>query len=212
MSRLILLSGGIDSAVALAQALQEDPAVRSLWIDYGQRNREKEREAVGKLAAHNHADLHEARVELPKGFGGSLLGEGVLQGAATVVPFRNAITLSLAVGLADSLGYETVVIGSHLSDRPTYPDCREEFTSAMALAAVLGTTGKVKIIQPFSCLQKGEVVALGNSLAVPWELTWSCYDGQAEPCQICGACQERTKAFAFVALGAEREKRKTLAA
>jgi 7-cyano-7-deazaguanine synthase len=206
MSRLILLSGGIDSTAALAQALTESPAVRCLWVDYGQQNGKQERAAAGEIAEHYRTDLHEARVTLPKGFGGSLLGGGgPLQDAATIVPFRNAITLSLAVGLADSLGYSAVVIGSHLSDRATYPDCRTEFTQAMDLAAMLGTTGRIRILQPFATLRKDEVVALGNSLSVPWEKTWSCYAAGDSPCHICGACHERQKAFGHVALAAERE-------
>lgn len=200
MFRLILLSGGMDSAAALAWALAMNPAACCLWVDYGQRSREREHAAAASLAEHCGVLLYEAQVMLPAGYGGSLLAGGVLQGAATIVPFRNAVTLSLAVGLADSLGCASVVIGSHQGDRAIYPDCRAEFTQAMALAALLGTTGRIRIEQPFADLRKEEVLALGNALSVPWEMTWSCYDGQEAPCQVCGACQERAKAFAQVAL------------
>jgi 7-cyano-7-deazaguanine synthase len=118
----------------------------------------------------------------------------------TVVPFRNAIFLSIACGVAESAGAEGLVIAAHGGDHAIYPDCREEFMAAMGDAMRLGTYANVELLRPFITMNKGEIAALGARLGVDFKRTWSCYKGGAEGarhCGKCGTCVERREAFAM---------------
>jgi 7-cyano-7-deazaguanine synthase len=113
----------------------------------------------------------------------------------TVVPFRNAIMLSIACGLAESVGAEGLVIAAHGGDHAIYPDCREDFMQAMADAMRLGTYAGIKLVRPFIAMNKGQIAAEGARLGVDFARTWSCYKGGERHCGRCGTCVERREAF-----------------
>jgi 7-cyano-7-deazaguanine synthase len=113
----------------------------------------------------------------------------------TVVPFRNAIMLSIACGFAESVGAEGLVIAAHGGDHAIYPDCREEFMRAMGDAMRLGTYAGVHLLRPFIAMNKGQIAAKGTRLHVDFARTWSCYKGGATHCGTCGTCVERREAF-----------------
>jgi 7-cyano-7-deazaguanine synthase len=114
----------------------------------------------------------------------------------TVVPFRNAIMLSIAAGFAESTGAQGLVIAAHGGDHAIYPDCREDFMRAMGDAMRLGTYAGIQLLRPFIAMNKGEIAALGGRLGVDFARTWSCYKGGAVHCGKCGTCVERREAFA----------------
>jgi 7-cyano-7-deazaguanine synthase len=113
-----------------------------------------------------------------------------------VVPYRNAIFLSIAIGYAQSIGANYIFYGAHYSDKGIYPDCRREFIRSFENAARIGTANNDLIIDaPFIEMKKSEIIVLGNRLKVPYELTWSCYKGQENHCGVCSSCRERKAAF-----------------
>ncbi len=113
----------------------------------------------------------------------------------TVVPFRNAIMLSIAAGFAESAGAEGLVIAAHTGDHTIYPDCREEFMEAMGEAMRQGTYAGIRLLRPFIDLDKARIAAEGARLGVDFARTWSCYKGGAVHCGQCGTCVERREAF-----------------
>jgi 7-cyano-7-deazaguanine synthase len=118
----------------------------------------------------------------------------------TVVPFRNAILLSVACGFAESAGAEGLVIAAHGGDHAIYPDCREEFMRAMGETMRLGTYAGIALLRPFIAMDKGAIAALGAQLGVDFGHTWSCYQGREIHCGRCGTCVERREAFAQAGL------------
>jgi len=114
----------------------------------------------------------------------------------TVVPNRNMIMLSVAVGWALALQFDAVAYGAHSGDHAIYPDCREEFAQALDQAVGLCDWQGMQLMRPFVHLDKGAIAQRGDALGVPFELTWTCYKGGAVHCGKCGACQERREAFA----------------
>jgi 7-cyano-7-deazaguanine synthase len=117
---------------------------------------------------------------------------------ATISPNRNMIFLAIAAGYAQTIGAEVVAYAAHSNDRAVYPDCRPEFINSAAETLHLGTGGEVRLSDPFADLTKAEIVNRGLGLDVPYELTWSCYEGAERPCLQCGTCLERIEAFNLV--------------
>lgn len=114
---------------------------------------------------------------------------------STVVPFRNGIMLSVAVGMAESRGLDTVLIANHAGDHTIYPDCREGFISAIDKAAQEGTFATVRVVSPFCKITKRDIALIGKEIGVPFEHTYSCYEGGSEHCGVCGTCTERKEAL-----------------
>ena len=114
---------------------------------------------------------------------------------STVVPFRNGIMLSVAVGLAESRDLDTVLIANHAGDHAIYPDCRPAFIDAMDAAATAGTYEGVRILSPYCKMTKREIALAGKGLGVPFEQTYSCYEGRPQHCGLCGTCHERKEAL-----------------
>jgi 7-cyano-7-deazaguanine synthase len=112
-----------------------------------------------------------------------------------IVPFRNAIFLSIAVAYATSIGATKIFYGAQGSDEPFYPDCRKEFYKSFEKTARLGTNEKLTIESPFSNGPKSDVIKIGSNLGVPFDLTWSCYFGGEKHCGKCESCVNRKKAF-----------------
>ena len=116
---------------------------------------------------------------------------------STYVPFRNGLFLSAAASMALSLGCGAIYYGAHHDDWAgnAYPDCSREFVDAMNRAIVEGTGGELHLCAPFVEMSKADIVARGIELGVPYELTWSCYEGGDYPCGACGTCIDRNRAF-----------------
>ena len=203
------VSGGLDS-VTLAHALAADGHdVIALSFDYGQRHaKELDRAArcAHRLGAEHHVvDLRSVGALLT----GSALTDpavAVPEGhytdasmAATVVPNRNAIMLSVAVGVAVSRGSGAVATAVHAGDHAIYPDCRPEFIQAIEHEARVANEGFIpedfRVLAPFLHLAKDEIVRRGAALGVPFDETWSCYLGEELHCGRCGTCVERREAF-----------------
>jgi len=113
-----------------------------------------------------------------------------------VVPFRNGIMLSVAIGLAESRGLKHVMMANHGGDHTIYPDCRPEFVSAMSEAARTGTFPGITLLCPFTNMTKAEIAVRGRDLGIDYAETWSCYKGGDVHCGRCGTCVERREALA----------------
>ncbi|MEA5486621.1 7-cyano-7-deazaguanine synthase QueC [Pseudanabaena sp. CCNP1317] len=211
---VVLLSGGLDSAVALGVAAREHAkTVCALSIDYGQRHR-RELEAAAALAKHLEASSHTVvRLDLRAVGGSALTGDIAVpkdrdearMGAdipVTYVPARNMLFLALAMGFAETVDAGHVYIGVNEVDYSGYPDCRPEFIGAFQRAAALGTRAGVEgrpisIETPLAGLSKGAIVKRAAALGVDLSLTHSCYDPdeQGLACARCDACTLRRKGF-----------------
>lgn len=191
MNSVVLLSGGIDSTVCLWMARALGP-VTALCVDYGQIAAESERRRAAMLAEMVQASFrHVAIPGLGAVLASALTGAGdVEKTAQTVVPGRNAILLSIAAGLAQSIGADTVWIGCNRTDADNYRDCREYFLRGMNDA--LEAYG-VKVLRPLVGLTKAEVIREARRLIVPLGATSSCYLGTA--CGKCAACVTTAEAY-----------------
>lgn len=215
MKKVVLLSGGIDSSTCLAVALQDcDPSdVLAVNVFYGQKH-EREMRSAQKIAQFygvelldidlsmifiksNCSLLTRSNNDIPEGDYASQQKGNPGKPVSTYVPFRNGLMLSAVASIAVSVGANEIYYGAHADDSAgnAYPDCSVEFTEYMNNAIYSGTDGQVKIIAPFVNSNKTEVVKTGLELGVPYELTWSCYNGGERPCGKCGTCIDRQKAF-----------------
>ena len=214
-SAVVLLSGGLDSAVTLAEARRQGFSCLCLIFDYGQRHR-KEIEAAKKISRMNGCSYRLIKVKFPWKGSALLDKKAAITKSSlcrdrrgyrassnipdTYVPARNIIFLSLALSCAEAVGASAIFIGAHAQDYSGYPDCRPEFYKAFRQVSRLGTkagvSGKpVKIITPLINKTKAEIIVLGSKLKVPFGLTWSCYQGGKKPCGKCDSCYYRAKGF-----------------
>jgi len=207
---VVLLSGGLDSATALAIVRSEGTRCHALSVDYGQRHA-AELAAAARIAAHLGAVEHRTmRVDLG-GIGGSALTDAsiaVPQSPAagipvTYVPARNTIMLALALAWAEVLGAREIVIGVNAVDYSGYPDCRPEFIAAFARLAQLATRAGVegrapRIRAPLQDMTKAQIIRTGTALGVDYAMTVSCYQAGADgsACGHCDACRLRRAGFA----------------
>ncbi len=211
MNVVVLCSGGMDSVAALHWARHEHVVKAAVSFNYGAKHNHREI----PFAAEHATRLGVRHEVIALDFVNRLFASDLLQSGGavpdghyeaanmkqTVVPFRNAIMLSIAAGFAESAGAEAVVIAAHGGDHAIYPDCREDFMRAMGDAMRLGTYAEVKLLRPFIALNKGQIAATGVKLGVDFARTWSCYKGGAVHCGTCGTCVERREAFAQAGLG-----------
>jgi len=209
---VVLLSGGLDSAVALYLAKSQGfDEVHAISFNYGQRH-ETELNHAKKIAERAEVAAHKI-VTLNLGdFGGSSLTDKNIEVEdgdvnrtdipVTYVPARNMVFLSIAASYAESIEAQDIFIGVSQVDYSGYVDCRQEFIDAMEAAINKGTvmgaeSGKpIKINAPFVNKTKAEEIILGMELGVDFGLTWSCYRGGEKPCGTCDSCLLRAKAFA----------------
>ncbi len=211
---VVLLSGGLDSATALAIARSEGYVCHCLSVAYGQRHSAELDASVriaARLGAASHRLIH-VNLDL---IGGSALTdssiavpEGETPGIPiTYVPARNTLFLSLAMGLAEVQGAEALYIGVNAVDYSGYPDCRPEFIEAFEKVAQLATRSGVegaalKIETPLIRLSKAEIIRRGAELGVDFAETVSCYqaDGEGRACGRCDSCRLRRDGFAAAGL------------
>jgi 7-cyano-7-deazaguanine synthase len=198
---VVVLSGGPDSAVVAYWAKKEGYELYPITFNYGQ-IAVKETHSAEKIAESLGAKTKIVDLSALKGVFGdvtALCNSDIPLTAEfsqpIIVPFRNAIFLSVAVSYAVSVGTDKTFYGAHGSDEPFYPDCRREFYEAFEKAARLGTGEHISIQAPFSGKRKSEVIKEGAKLGVPFELTWSCYLDKEKHCGKCESCVNRKKAF-----------------
>ncbi len=202
---VVLVSGGMDSVVALHAAAREHEVVAGLSFDYGSKHNHREiphaRWHCDALGIPHHVvalDFIGRHFQSDLLCSGGAIPDGHYEEATmkrTVVPFRNGILLAVAGGFAESAGADGVVIAAHAGDHAIYPDCREGFMAAMAEAIRLGTYAGVKLLRPFIHLDKAGIARRGAELGVDFARTWSCYKGGETHCGTCGTCVERREAF-----------------
>jgi len=208
MSAVVLVSGGLDSAVCLAEAVLEFD-VALLHINYGQRTEERELQAFHDLGDHYGISRRlVADISYLREIGGSSLvdeamevetglptGEGKVP--STYVPFRNAHILCVGVSWAEVIGATALFIGAVEEDGSGYPDCREEFYRLFGAAVTAGTKPDtdITIRTPLIELDKAAIVKRGVDLGVPLHLTWSCYTDSIEACGVCESCRLRLRGF-----------------
>ena len=209
---VLLLSGGLDSYTAGASTTRDGYEVFALTVRYGQvhaREIDAARRVAGALGVTRHIELD---VNLAAFGGSSLVGDGPVprerplessEIPSTYVPARNTIFLSLALGWAEVLRAERIVIGVNALDYSGYPDCRpaylEAFERMAALATREGVEGRpFRIEAPLLHLTKAEIIRLGSDLGCDYGLTHSCYSPLADgrPCGTCDSCRLRAKGFA----------------
>jgi 7-cyano-7-deazaguanine synthase len=119
---------------------------------------------------------------------------------STVVPFRNGIMLSIAVGIAESNELKYVMMANHAGDHTIYPDCTPEFVDAFNQAAQAGTFVRIGLLSPFVNMTKGDIALRGKELGIDYAETWSCYKGGERHCGKCGTCVERREALAYAGI------------
>jgi 7-cyano-7-deazaguanine synthase len=189
---LLLLSGGLDSAVLLGlfKAGGLDPVC--VFFDYGQPAYDQELRASRELASHYGVFLTECALPLPR-------PPDVLDQESWVVPGRNAVFLSMGLALAAEWGCSQVAIGTERADGKSFGDSTPGFLSSMDRAVQWASGGKVGVLSPLIGLWKPEVIRLGREVGVPLTLSWSCWRGGVDPCRRCEACRVRDEAFEGVA-------------
>lgn len=215
---LVLSSGGVDSTtcVAIAVGRLGKDNVSTVSASYGQRH-SRELECADNIAEHyslkhyvldlsnvlqysNCSLLAHSTEDIPEKSYADQIAENGEGKVSTYVPFRNGLMLSAVAALAQSIYPDDdvdIYLGAHADDAAghAYADCSEEFTSAMNTAIIIGTYGKVRVIAPLVNMNKAQVVETGLALNVPYELTWSCYEGGDKACGKCGTCIDRLNAF-----------------
>ena len=205
---VILVSGGMDSATAVYEAIERGYDPYLLHTSYGQETEAKERDCAEALAAAVDAPefLHIETDHLAA-IGASSLTDDELRVEeaemdsdeipSSYVPFRNANLLSMAVSYAEANDCSAVFIGAHSEDFSGYPDCRPEFFEAFQAVVDVGTKPEttIELEAPFVEWSKTDIAERGRELGVPYEMTWSCYRDEAPACGTCDACAFRLQAF-----------------
>lgn len=204
-SIVLIYSGGLDSTVLMYKLHNEGFTVLPLSFNYGQRHQKELGSAVAitqRLGLRHEIANLQGITHLLKGSSQTDPSVPVPHGhytaetmKLTVVPNRNMIMLSVAAALAVAEGIRDVGYGAHAGDHAIYPDCRQPFVDAMSEAFFVANEHKLWLHAPFLQMTKAEIVQLGNQLHVPFEKTWSCYEGGELHCGLCGTCVERIEAF-----------------
>ena len=201
---VVIFSGGMDSFTVLNLVVKQGLEVFALSFDYGQRHKKEldyAARACQALGVHHKVVDISAINQL---IGGSSLtadievAEGHYEEnsmKSTVVPNRNMILLSMAVGYAVSIDANKVYYGAHSGDHAIYPDCRPEFVHKMNDVCAIANYEAVEIVTPYLEVSKTAILTAGLEMDLDYNLTWTCYNGREKACGKCGACQERLEAF-----------------
>jgi len=209
---VVLLSGGMDSCVSAALAMERHGSgnVALLHASYGQRTEKRERRSFEEIADfYGVRDRLVVRLDHFRAIGGSALTdsriavpENELDADAstipvTYVPFRNAHFLSVAVSWAEAIGAGAIYIGAVAEDGSGYPDCRPEYYRVFQELIRVGTRPEteIEIVTPVIAMRKKEIIRKGVQLGAPLHLTWSCYQSEEAACGVCDSCLLRLRAF-----------------
>lgn len=204
MKTVCILSGGMDSTTLLYQLINEGKEVKAISFDYGQKHRREleQAEKTCKKLGIGHEIINMSFLK-------DIVSNSALTGdievphghyedenmKLTVVPNRNMIMASIAIGWAVNLDFDEIALGVHAGDHAIYPDCRPEFVWSLKSIALVANFKSIDVYTPFLNLDKGDIAIIGQKLGVDYSLTHTCYEGTAVPCGKCGACQERKEAF-----------------
>lgn len=201
---MIIVSGGMDSVTMLHE--YRDRIAVGISFDYGSNHNARE-----IPFARMHCErLGIKHIVISLDFMNRYFKSSLLEGAdavpdghyadenmkSTVVPFRNGIMLSIAVGIAESNGLRYVMMANHGGDHSIYPDCRREFVCAFDAAAKAGTYVGAGILAPYTGITKADIARRGKEMGLDYSETWSCYKGGDVHCGRCGTCVERREALA----------------
>ncbi len=204
---IVLMSGGLDSAVTTAIAAREYE-LAALHLNYGQRTLDRELQSFGDLC--NHYKINKRLIvdvrHLAQIGGSSLTDKKIEVTSADLesteiptsyVPFRNANFLAIATSWAEVVSATKIFVGAVDEDSSGYPDCRREFYDAFEQVIDDGTkpSTKVTIVTPIIMMKKWEIVKKGGQLNVPFDLTWSCYQNNEMACGVCDSCAFRLRGF-----------------
>jgi len=233
---IVILSGGLDSTVALWQELELSTmttrAVTAVTVDYGQRHRREIQSARAVIEHYQTKEDPKRRKKQPvtqlthiivdaRGIGHVLPGSALTDQtipvprghyaarnmASTIVPNRNMIIASIAAGIGMVNHADRIILGIHAGDHAIYPDCRMEFALALENCIRASTGTDMQVITPFLHITKSKIVKIGVGLDAPLELTWSCYQGKERHCGRCGTCVERNEAFTLAGIADPTEYR-----
>lgn len=199
-----VVSGGMDSVTMLHDLHNQGHELEVISFNYGQRH-VKELE----VAKENASALKLGHTVIDMDFMAGLLSNSALTSdievpeghyedenmKLTVVPNRNMIMASIAIGYAVNLGFDTVALGVHSGDHAIYPDCRPEFIKELNDVAGIANYEPIEVIAPYIDMDKTSIIARGLEVGVDYSKTWTCYKGLEKACGQCGSCQERLEAF-----------------
>uniref|UniRef100_A0AB33JIZ7 7-cyano-7-deazaguanine synthase n=4 Tax=unclassified Prevotella TaxID=2638335 RepID=A0AB33JIZ7_9BACT len=200
---VIIVSGGMDSITLLYDKKNE--IALGISFDYGSNHNAKEI-PFAKMHCQRLGIKH---ITIKLDFMHQYFKSSLLEGSnaipeghyaddnmkSTVVPFRNGIMLSIAIGIAESHHLTKVLMANHGGDHTIYPDCRPEFIDSINSAANTGTFINVSVIAPYTNITKGDIANIGKQLGLDYSETWSCYKGGETHCGKCGTCIERQEAL-----------------
>lgn len=211
---VVLLSGGLDSTVALKKSVDISNVVLALTFDYGQRAASKEAAAAAKMSARYNVEHRLIELpwlkeitktalvctdeKIPELSKNELDGAGgkTTESAKNVwVPNRNGAFINIAASFAEALGAELIIAGFNMEEAATFPDNSPEFIEAINSSLGYSTLSKVKLVSPTSSLNKKEIVRLGMEIDAPLELIWSCYEGGDKMCGYCESCMRLKRAL-----------------
>lgn len=204
MKTVLIYSGGMDSTTLLYYLINKGHAVKCLSINYGQKHKKEIKSAQYFCKKFNidHEIVNLSNIKKLISLSSLTSDMEVPEGhytdnsmKSTVVPNRNMIMLSIAIGWAINEKFDFVAYAAHSGDHTIYPDCREQFIDYISKAAELADWHSVKIIRPFVKISKTEIAILANELGVEINKTWSCYKGKRFHCGKCGTCIERIEAL-----------------
>ena len=204
----IIVSGGMDSITMLYE--YKEHIALGISFDYGSNHNAKEL----PLAAMHCERLGIKHITIPLSFIHEYFKSSLIEGSdaipegeynednmkSTVVPFRNGIMLSIAVGIAESNGLKRIFIANHGGDHTIYPDCRPEFIDAINNASMAGTYEHLTIEAPYTDITKTDIAKHGKALGLDYSETWSCYKGEKHHCGKCGTCVERREALKWAGI------------
>lgn len=199
----IIVSGGMDSVTLLYE--MRNRIGLAISFDYGSNHNHKEI----PLAKEHCEKLGIPHIVIDMRFLGKYLKSALLEGddaipegdydrdnmSATVVPFRNGIMLAVAAGIAESRGLKVIMMANHGGDHNIYADCRPEFVSAFDKAVSTGTDSGMRLIAPYTDINKADIAARGKAMGIDYSRTWSCYRGGEHQCGRCATCLERKEAL-----------------
>ena len=200
----IIVSGGMDSITLLYD--KKDEIALGISFDYGSNHNAREIpfaqmhcERLGIKHIVINLDFMHRYFKSSLLDGADAIPEGHYEAdnmKSTVVPFRNGIMLSIAIGIAESHNLKKVLIANHGGDHTIYPDCRPEFIHVIDKAARYGTFINVGVSAPYTDITKSQIASIGKRLGIDYRETWSCYKGGVVHCGKCGTCIERKEALA----------------